>query len=55
MSGKEIAPARGRGFEERWVGLPNDQAVREALMRLRSLRLKLKAAPAPKMGRGPGV
>lgn len=31
------------------------QVVREALMRLRSLRLKPKAAAALRTGRGPGV
>lgn len=32
-----------------------NQLRRAALMRLRSFRLKPKAAPAPRMGRGPGV
>ncbi len=31
------------------------QAAREALMRLRNLRLRPNAVPAPRMGRGPGV
>lgn len=39
--------------ESKAANQPNHQAVRAALMRLRSLRLKPKAAPAPRMGRGP--
>ena len=55
---EERAPTRGRGVK---VDDPTTNEAAEAqtllvaLMRPRSLRLKPKAAPAPRMGRGPGT
>ena len=50
-SSKKKAPAIGGGRRSAGINQPK----RAALIRPRSLRLKPKAAPAPRMGRGPGT
>ena len=53
--GWQESPCGNRGGRVWRLAVVKNQALRTALMRERSFRLKPKAAPVPRMGRGPGV